>query len=221
MQNYSVAIVMYNIFLVYFVPWIVTNYVRLGLSVAQKDQISTFLSDWTIKYESYINPATYGRISIGEINLLYVTVRTYINSIKQQIKVNPIVTLGVLDYAISLIHKNKSRRNKIPAPTQKCKIIDILKDFLNTKFRVFDIANQSSEAKPTDVKRIGVKLLVVKATDSAPTFEQLLRQDDEGSMIFDLPFVPDQEGWIGYISVCFLNDDGDEGEWSPILRFEV
>lgn len=212
---------LYNVFITYFVPWIVIHFARLGVSTAQRDQLSTFLSDWAIKYEAYMNPATYSRVNTAEINNSYTIMNKYTSSLKQQIKSNPNVVLSVLDYVITLIHKDKKRRSSIPVPKQKCKIIVLLKSYLNTRFRVFDIDNQSSEAKPKDVKRIGVRMLLLLADSPEPTFAQLVRQPDEGTMIFDIPFTEDKDGMDGYISVCFLNDDGDEGEWSPSVKFEV
>jgi len=138
---------------------------------------------------------------------------------KQTMKNNPAVTLTEKDYLIIDIHKNaKPTATKIP--TQTPALILRQANHLNNEYRVFDIADPSSGAKPPGVKRIKVVMLVQDANLPAPTLDQLKPEMESGSMNFDTPFTIDQLNKTSYIAVCFSNDAGDSA-YSAIIASPI
>jgi hypothetical protein len=222
MLPYSVTLILYNIFLSFFVPYlaIVANQTRLGISAAQSTTLSGYWTTWQTTFAAYLNPVTYGTVNTGAINDLYAIILPYIANIQQQIKNNPTVTLTTLDYVVLAIHKNLARRSKIPAPTAQpvCAVKEI--SHLNVEFIVFDLARPTSAAKPKDVLRITPFMILLAHGSPVPTFDQLVQMADENRMTFDVPFTTAQLGMDGYMAVCFTNDAGSSKP-SPIVPFDV
>ncbi len=218
MINYSKTILNYNIFFIYMVPYAIdpANSARLGLTPAQVAALTAALAIWKVDYEKYINPATYSRVNTATINGQFRNNKTITNGIGQQLKSNSLLVLTELEYILFDIHKDATPRSNIPKPTQEAGVTIKTNQHLNHEYHVFDLANMTSGAKPKDVKRIKVVMLVLDKGKPEPTIDQLLPEMESGTMNFDIPFAPADEGKIAYLAVCFSNDSGD-GLFSAII----
>ena len=218
MINYSKTILNYNIFFIYMVPYAIdpANSARLGLTPAQVAALTAALAIWKVDYEKYINPATYSRVNTATINGQFRNNKTITNGIGQQLKSNSLLVLTELEYILFDIHKDATPRSNIPKPTQEAGVTIKTNQHLNHEYHVFDLANMTSGAKPKDVKRIKVVMLVLDKGKPEPTIDQLLPEMESGTMNFDIPFAPADEGKIAYLAVCFSNDSGD-GPISAII----
>jgi len=193
---------------------------RLGLTAQQVTDLTALLAAWSPAYSAYLAPATYGRLTVAQINLLYRNTKAYCDGLKQQLKNNPALVLTEMDYIIFDIHKDVTPRANIPAPEQQAIVTLKASHHLNNEYRVWDAANPTKAGKPTDVRRIKVFLLVLIATATPPTIDMLRLDMTVGSMNFDIPFTEDQIGKIAYVAVCFSNDSGD-GPMSPIIASPI
>ena len=218
MINYSKTILNYNIFFIYMVPYAIdpANSARLGLTPAQVAALSAALAIWKVDYEKYINPATYSKVNTATINGQFRNNKTITSGIGQQLKSNSLLVLTELEYILFDIHKDATPRSNIPKPTQEAGVTIKTNQHLNHEYHVFDLANMTSGAKPKDVKRIKVVMLVLDKGKPEPTIDQLLPEMESGTMNFDIPFAPADEGKIAYLAVCFSNDSGD-GPISAII----
>src|ERR1039457_1187820 len=100
MLPYSITLILYNIFLMYFVPYVTVtaNRIHLGLSTDQTDQLNIYWTDFQAAFAAYLNPLTNGPVSTGTINGLYHVILPYVTAIQQQIKNNPTVILTIPEY---------------------------------------------------------------------------------------------------------------------------
>jgi len=222
MLPYSITIILYNIFLFCFVPYVTlpTNMTRLGLSAGQISTLTTHWGTWQTTYVAYMNPATYGTVNTGAMNNFYAIILAYVSAMQQQIKNNPTVSLTALDYVILVIHQNLSRRGHIPAPTAEAGVVEKKTTHLNTEFVVFDLAHPTHAAKPKDVLRITPFVLYLDHGSPFPLEGDLIEQADVTRMTFDVPHTTSQVGKDGYMQVCFTNDAG-QGPRSAIIPFSV
>ncbi len=222
MINYSVTLILYNIYFNFMVPYVSdpANQLRLGLSDAQIKQMNNMLVDWNNAYNGYIFPGTYGKLTTAQVNELFLTCKKYSDGMKQQLKGNPSIKLLTADYMFIAIHENVKPRTSIPKPTHEAGVTLKLASHLNNEYHAFDIANPTKGGKPVDVKRIKIKLLVLKADVPFPTLDMLEDWDNVGSMNFDIPFSLSQIGMIAYVAVCFSNDAGDS-DYSAIIASPI
>ena len=222
MINYSVTIILYNIYFNFMVPYVSdpANQLRLGLSDAQIKQMNNMLVDWNNSYNGYIFPGTYGKLTTAQVNELFLTCKKFSDGFKQQLKGNPSITLTKSDYMFVAIHENMKPRTSIPKPTQTPGVTLRIASHLNNEYHTFDIANPTKGGKPVDVKRIKIKLLILKSDAPFPTLEMLEDWDNVGSMNFDIPFSLSQVGMIAYVAVCFSNDAGDS-DYSAIIASPI
>jgi len=223
---YSIEIVLYNIYLTYLVQYLSTggNAARLGVSTTQMTALTNMLTAWTVKYNLYIDPGTHSEITTGDINTLYDTDSAYTDALKQQIKNVLNLVLTTADYKYTQINKDAARRGSIPVPEQECEVGLRSSSHLKNIFTVSDVDNPTKRGKPVDVARIGVKILVRAVTTPAapdPTLDDLLRVADSGSMKIIQNWLDTQVGFEGFISTCFLNEKGEEGDWSEITPFTI
>ncbi len=222
MLPYSITIILYNIFLSFFVPYVTisANRTRLGLIDTQTGQLGTYWTTWQTTFAAYLNPATYGTVNTGAMNDFYAIVSEYVVGIQQQIKNNPTVTLTTLDYIILVIHKNLAGRHPHPIPAEESGMAVKNNRHLNTEFVVFDLAAPTHAAKPKYVERITPFILYKAHGSPAPVDGDLIEQTDVTRMTFDVPHTTAQIGMDGYAQVCFTNDAG-QGIRSAIIPFSV
>jgi hypothetical protein len=220
----SLVILTYNFFLIAFVPYIVTNATRLGISAGQVTTLTGYLTTWTTTFAAYVNPLTHGKITIGEINVLFGTVFKFTSSMKQQIKNNSSVSLSETDYAVLDIHKDAIPRKSINTPQQESGNSLRKSTHLANVFDTFDIDNPTKRGKPDDVAKVGVKLLaraIGVPPLPFPVDADLVRMPNSGSMKLTLNFLAAQVGFEAFLSTCFINEKGEEGTWSEIFPFTI
>ena len=196
------------------------NQARLGISDAQLAQMNQMLKQWNLCFDAYISPGTYGRLTTAEVNELFIKFKKYTDGFKQQTKGNPSVVLTTADYLYIGVHEDAKPRPSIPPATAEAGVALKLASHLNNEYHTYDIANITKGAKPKDVKRIKIKLLIQKPDAPVPTIDMLEDWDSVGSMNFDIPFISSQVGLVAYVAVCFSNDSGD-GPWSAILATTI
>jgi hypothetical protein len=223
-MDYSIEIVFYNIFFTYFVPYILANRVRLGVSIIQAGQLSTYLGTWNTLFGLYADPETFGSITIGDMNTFYDTLKKYVDGLKQQIKTTLGLVLTSTDYRVTQIHKDLQRRTSISRPKEEAAVsLRKLTHGVNY-FSAYDVDNPTKAGKPKDVKKIGIRLYTRKRSTGEIVeviVSDLLIQPDSGSMKFELHFLDTQAGDEGFVAVCFINDKGEKGEWSQIFPFGI
>ncbi len=223
-MDYSIEIVFYSIFFNYFVPYILANRVRLGVSMPQAVQLSSYLTTWNTLFGLYSDPETFGTISIGDMNDFYDIVRKYVDGLKQQIKSTVGLVLTTTDYKVTQIHKDVTPRGSIPRPEEEAAVSLRKSTHGVNYFSAYDVANPTKAGKPKDVKRIGIRLFTRKRLTGEVvevTMADLVILPDSGSMKFDLHFLDTQAGDEGFVAVCFINDKGEKGEWSQIFPFSI
>lgn len=220
MITYSQTLILYNIFLNYFVPYVAANAVRLGVSPSQVLILEGYLAQWIIDFEAYINPGTYGPITIGNINARYNIYHPYSDAIKKQIKNQAGLVLTTTDYRFTQIHEDKSH-STVPVPTEECAVSLDGTHHLNNSFHVYDVANPTHSGKPKDVARIGRYLYVQAANLPDATYSQLLRISDSTTADFDIPFDALQVGMKGFLATTYMNEKGEEGTISAIFPFSI
>ena len=220
-MNYSITILFYNVYLTYAVPYLIANATRFGLTTEITDQLTAFLALWIARYNAYINPATHSTITIGDMNDLFKIVSPFTDGLKQSIKNRSGLVLNSMDYLTLEINRDSPRRNRIPRPSQLCGAIVVAFFSLLNRIALSDLANPRKGAKPKDVARIGIKELYLKATDPVPTLADLVRVADQNSMDIEILSSSDQVGKVCYLAFCFLNERGEEGDYSAIIHFTV
>lgn len=168
----------------------------------------------------YLNPVSYGRLSIARVNTNHKSDKTFFGSLVQSIKTNPGIVLTEDDYLILGIHKDATTKNKQVKPTAEAGVVFKSANILNNEYKAIDLANTTSSAKPTGTSRVKIFLLVQAADAPPPTIEKLMQENTSGTMAFDIPFTEDQVGMIAYVAVCFSNDAGD-GPMSAIIASPI
>ena len=221
MINYSVTIVFYNLYFGFYVPYAIdiANQTRLGISDDQKDELIELKKKWDDAFTNYTGPETYGKLSIAVQTKVYRMCKLVTDGLTQQLKTSKSITLEELDFIIFNIHKDASK-GKIPKPTAIASVVQRLVSHLNNEYQASNVADPTSGAKPFQVKRLKIVMLVLDAKAAIPTIDMLKPEMESGSMRFDIPFTEDQIGMIAYIAVCFSNDAGD-GEYSAIIASPI
>ena len=220
MIDYSVTIVFYGIYLNLLVPYAIANATRLGLTTEQTDELTALLRQWNAAYPVYINPVSYGKLSIATINNCYSACKKVTDALTQQLKTSTAITLVELDYIIFDIHIDSTTKKKQVIPKQTPGVILKSSSHLDNFYKTIDLDDPTSGAKPKGTKRVTIYMLVQKADAPPPTIDMLLPEMTSGTMNFDVPFTSDQVGMIAYIAVCFSNDAGG-GVFSAIIACPI
>ncbi|MEI6487409.1 MAG: hypothetical protein WCP52_00530 [Bacteroidota bacterium] len=221
MINYSKTIVYYDIYLRFMIEYVTdpANVTRLQVGPTVVTDLNTKKGVWDTDMKGYLNPETYGKLNTATINSDYKEFRPLTDALKQTLKNNPAIVLTEKDYLIIDIHKD-AKPSASKKPNETPTLLLKTANHLNNEYRVFDIANPTSGAKPKGTKRIKVIMLVQDAGIPAPSLDKLKPEMDSGSMTFDIPFTIDQVGKIAYIAVCFSNDAGDSA-YSAIIASPI
>ncbi len=221
MINYSKTIVFYEIFFGILVPYAVdpANQARLGITDVQKAELLDLKSDWDTAYKKYIDPTTYGKLSIAVINKSYKTSHIFTDGLTQQLKNNKSIILSNLDLIVFNIHVDNPK-SKIKAPSVIPTLVLRSTTHLNSEIQAINAEDPTSAAKPPRVKRLKIIMLVLDANAVPPTIDMLKPEMESGYMRFDIPHTEDQVGKIAYVAACFSNDTGDS-EYSAILACPI
>lgn len=222
MINYSKTIVMYDIYLEFAVPYLLdpTNVSRFGFSIEFTGNITARKNIWSTDMPKYLDPRTYGKLSIARVNANYKSDKSFYDSLIQSLKNNPAIVLTEDDYLILDIHKDATTKTKKKKPTAEAGVIFKAAHTLDNDYKAIDMANIESNAKPAGTSRVKIYLLVQAADAPPPTIDKLVLEMSSGTMAFDIPFTEDQIGMIAYVAVCFSNDAGD-GPMSVIIASPI
>jgi hypothetical protein len=206
------------------VPYVAANATRLQVSAGMVTTIQNALTDYNLKYTTYITPATHTEQSIIDINASYDVFHVEMQALKQTIKNNKAVTLTGADYTAIAIHEDAAHRGHIPAPT--ISPINTITD--NKHLVVYFFTHEpastggvTERALPVDIGKIGRKLAVVAATAAAPADAAYVHINDTGATHYHLVFDATQEGMKGYLITWYKSPTGEAGPESAPLSFPI
>ncbi|MHB8261292.1 MAG: hypothetical protein ACYDCN_08890 [Bacteroidia bacterium] len=208
------------------VPYIVANAPRLHVTTGTISTVTTIQNgetDFNLKYDTYITPATHTEQAITDINTSYDTLHPIMQGLKQTLKHNKSITLTGADYTNIHIHQDAAHRGHIPAP-----IISPINTVTEIKHLVVYLFSHepastggvTQRALPTDIGKIGRKLAIV-AAGTVPTAAQYVHINDIGSTHYHLVFDPIQVDMKGFLITWYKSPTGEDGPPSPPLEFTI
>ena len=205
------------------VPYVATNATRLQVVASMVTIIQNALTDYNLKYNTYITPATHTEQSVKDINDSYDILHPEMQALKQTLKHNRSITLTGADYNAIHIHEDAAHRVHVPAPT----ISPINTVTLNKHLVVYFFSHEpaataaTERALPVDIGKIGRKLVVVPAAAAPPTDAQYVHINDVGTTHFHLVFDPTQVGMKGYLITWYKSPTGEAGPASAPFPFDI
>ncbi len=212
-QLLSLRILIYHIFVNVFIPLVVlpANVTRFGISATQLAALNAFLTDWNLKYAAYINPLTYGRVTINAIHMAYKYGFTLTQSIRIKIKTDTTITLTSQEMEICNIKPADTTRTpaRIPriAPSLACVAIS----YLMIKFVIINPLLLFKKAKPKGVDFIGYRTAITDAGAPPPTAADYETQEPVTETEFEMVFTADQIGKTLYIIPYYINSRNEAG----------
>ncbi len=207
----SKTILDYHFFFKAFSAYISTNFLALGISSDQKDEIVGLFTAWLLVFDDYTNPNFHNNISIGDINVLYITDHAITEGVKTQIKSNPSIELSGVDYVNLGIARPKKPRSNVPAKDFAPTITLVSNTHLTTKIFAMDPNRIGKKGKPKDVESIGYKTAYTGADAVPPVAEDYRRQEPEGSTVFEILSVGDKEGKRLWVICYYLSPTHEAG----------
>ncbi|HEX7413352.1 MAG TPA: hypothetical protein VF411_04840 [Bacteroidia bacterium] len=209
------------------VPYIVENAPRLQVSTGINSTATTIQNgetDYNLKYDKYINPATHTEQSIIDINTSYDTFHPIMQALKQTLKHNKAITLTGADFTAIHIHQDAAHRVHIPAPT----ISPINTVTVNKHLVVYFFSHApastggvTERSLPTDVGKLGRKVAIVANGAAAPADKDYVHINDTGATHYHLVFDPTQVDMKGYLITWYKSPTGEAGPASLPLEFPI
>lgn len=216
----SLRILVYNIFVNVFIPFVVlpANVTRFGISLTQVTALNNFLIDWNVKFADYINPLTYGRVSISAIHSAFAFGFPLTQGVRSRIKSDPTITLTTQEREICNIPLPDSSRKRSKIPTIAPALACIMVSYLLMKFVVINPFLLFKRAKPSGVSFVGYKTAITAAGAPAPKIEDYVTQEPVTDTEFEIPFTVDQIGKTLYIIAYYINSKNEAGPDSiPVM----
>lgn len=205
------------------VPYIALsgNATRLNISPKQVTSIQEHLIDWNSKYAPYISPNTHTDPVILAVKKAYKIFYSEIQAIKLQLKFNKAITLTSEDYANIRVHKNVTKRSRVPRPVMAPDTEVLYQTHLVAKIFARCPGHKTKKSLPDDVKKIGRKLVVQAVDLDLPLPAMYQSIESIGSTTFNLIFKYEEKGLQAHLITCYINPTGEEGPYSNPLSFLI
>ena len=213
MITYSFKILRFNFFVNAFIPYITTpaNITRFGLMTAQVTALTTFLTDWNLKFTAYVSPITNGRITIDAINASYQSGYTLTQGIRTIIKNISTITLTSEERIVCNLKRPDLTHTPAGIPKSSPAVTCILQTAMNMLLTAVDSKNSFKKAKPPGVDAIGIKTAIIGLGSLPPAPGDYVRQEDETTSEFEMLFTAGQAGKVLYLIAFYINSRGEAG----------
>ncbi len=207
------------------VPYLHTPGTRERLLIPESRVVSidTHKADFDAAYDEYLNPTKHTNPTIMNIKKAYKIFRPEMNGLKKQLKAHLDVKLLGADYGSLYIHKDSSRRRKVPAPkfaphnSESSRSKSVVQIFTSNPNPPHD----SAKSRPVDVAKIGRKMAIVAFGAPEPTQDKYITLDTTGSVSYKLIFKPEDKGKEAWLITWYISPSGESGPPSIPLSFII
>ena len=214
MKNLSFKLLLYNVFINNFIPFITTtaNVTRFGWTSIQVSAFNALLTSWNLKYADYINPLNYGSTTIiNAINTAYQAAFLVTQGARNQLMGNTTIVLTSAEKSMCNIKDRDNTRTPSIIPTNAPTLACIYVGMMMMRFAALNPLLPFKKAKPSFAHFIGVKIAITGAGAAAPTDSDYVRQDDETETVFEALFTAGQVGKVAWVKVFYINSRGEAG----------
>ena len=204
----------YNYFFQFFVPFVQKpeNILRFGITPDQSDSLAFGLPDFGEKFKLYVDPHEYSTPVVNDMTVSYLSCLKTSDSIRKQIKSNPLIKLTGIERWILDIPTPAPYRAHVKVPDIQPAVVCVFQSAMFMKFVAFDPSAPFKRGKPKDVSSIGIKICIVDKGAPAPDIKDYINQTPEKNIEFEMLFTADQVGKTLYIICFYLNNRNEAGK---------
>ena len=214
MKNLSFKILLYNVFLNNFIPFITTtaNVTRFGWTTIQVTAFTNLLTSWNLKYADYINPLNFGSTTIIDaINTAYQAAFAVTQGARNQLIGNTTIILTSAEKSMCNIKDRDNTRTSTGIPKNAPTLACIFISMMMMRFAALNPLLPFKKAKPPYAHSIGVKIAITGPGALPPADSDYVRQDDETDTVFETLFTAAQVGKTAYVKVFYINSRSEAG----------